>query len=84
MAIQIQRSQNSLGNILSTVQISSLGFSDTPFKVGYLQIFSVIRRLSPTTKSEERVFYEIVGTSMVYILQFTAQNFGFAMHLQIL
>ena len=28
--------------IISTVQISSLGFNDTHFKVGYLQIFSVI------------------------------------------
>ena len=34
--------------IISTVQISSLGFSDTHFKVGYLKIFSVIRGLSPT------------------------------------
>ena len=46
--------------IISTVKISSLGISDTPFKVGYLQIFSVIRGLTPTRKSEKRVFYEIV------------------------
>ena len=45
--------------IISTVQISSLGFSDTHFKVGYLQIFSMIRGLSPTRKSEKRVFYEM-------------------------
>ena len=54
--------------IISTVQISSLGFSDTHFKVGYLQIFSVIRGLSPTRKSEKRVFYEIVWTGVVYLL----------------
>ena len=36
--------------------------------MGYLQIFSVIRGLSPTRKSEKRVFYEIVWTSVVYLL----------------
>ena len=55
-------------SIISAVQISSLGFSDTHFKVGYLQIFSVIRGLSPTRKSEKRVFYEIVWTSVVYLI----------------
>ena len=54
--------------IISTVQISSLGFSDTPFEVGHLQIFSVIRGLSPTRKSDKRVFYAIVWTSVVYLL----------------
>ena len=54
--------------IIYTVQISSLGFSDTHFKVGYLQIFSVIRGLSPTRKSKKRVFYEIVWTGVVYLL----------------
>ena len=39
-------------SIISALQISSLGISDTPFKVGYLQIFSVMRGLSPTSKSE--------------------------------
>ena len=39
--------------------LSSLGISDTPFKVGYLQMFSVIRGLSPTSKSEKRVVYEM-------------------------
>ena len=51
--------------IISTVQVSSLGFSDTHFKVGYLQIFSVIRGLSPTRKSEKRIFYEIIWTSVI-------------------
>ena len=55
--------------IISTVQISSLGISDSPFKVGYLQIFSVIRGLSPTRKSEKKVFYKIASTSMVYLSQ---------------
>ena len=41
-------------SIISAVQFSSLVISDTPFKVGYLQIFSVIRGLSPTSKSEKR------------------------------
>ena len=54
--------------ISSTVQISFLGNSDTPFKVGYLQIFSVIRGLSPTRKSVKRVCYEIVWTRVVYLL----------------
>ena len=69
MAIQVQRSQTSFITIISTVQISSLGFSDVPFQVRYLQIFSVIRGLSPTRKSEKRVFYEIVRMSEVYLLQ---------------
>ena len=63
----VQNLQSSLRTIISTVQIS-LGFSDTPLKVGYLQIFSVIRGLSPSRKSEKRVFYEIVWTSVVYLL----------------
>ena len=46
----VQKSQSSLGTIISTVQIS-LGFSDAPLlRVGYLQIFSVIRGLLPTRK----------------------------------
>ena len=56
-------------SISSAVQISFLGISDTPFKVGYLQIFSVIRGLSPTSKSEKRVVYEIIWTSVVYLSQ---------------
>ena len=63
----VQKSQSSLKTIISTVQIS-FGFSDAPLRVGYLQIFSVIRGLSPARKSEKRVFYEIVWTSMVYLL----------------
>ena len=54
--------------IISTVQISSLGFSHTHFKVGYLQTFSVIRGLTPTRKSEKRVSYEIVWTRVMYLL----------------
>ena len=63
----VQKSQFSLRTIISTVQIS-FGFNDTPLRVGYLQIFSVIRGISPTRKSEKRAFYEIVWTSMVFIL----------------
>ena len=55
--------------IISTVQISSLGFSDTHFKVGYLQIFSVIRGLSPTRKSEKFSNY-------INLIQ-TFENLGF-------
>ena len=62
----VQKSQPSLRTIISTVQIS-LGLSDTPLIVGYLQIFSVIRGLSPSRKSEKRVFYEKVWTSVVYL-----------------
>ena len=47
---------------------NSLRFGDTPLKVGYLHMFSVIKGLSPTRKSEKRVFYEIVWTSVVYLL----------------
>ena len=56
---------------ISIVQISSLGFRDTHFKVGYLQVFSVIRGLSPTRKSEKRVFLEMVWTSVVLLLNCT-------------
>ena len=62
----VQKSQPILRTIISTVQIS-LGLSDTPLIVGYLQIFSVIRGLSPSRKSEKRVFYEKVWTSVVYL-----------------
>ena len=55
--------------IISAVQISSLGISDTPFKVGCFQIFSLIRGLSPTRKSEKRVVYQIVWMSVVYLSQ---------------
>ena len=41
--------------------------SDTPFKVGYLHMVSVIKGLSLTRKSEKRVFYEIVRASVVYL-----------------
>ena len=63
----VQKLQSSIRTIISTVQIS-FGFSDTPASVGYLKIFSLIRGLSPTRKSEKRVFFEIVWTSMVYLL----------------
>ena len=56
-------------SIISAVQISSLGISDIHFKVGCFQIFSVIRGLSPTSKSEKRVVYKIVWTSVVYLSQ---------------
>ena len=59
----VQKSQSSLRTIISTVQIS-LRFSDTPLRVACLQIFSMIRGLSPSRKSEKRVFYEIVWTSV--------------------
>ena len=36
-------------------------------KVGCLGIFAVIRALSPTRKSEKRVFYAIVWVGMVYL-----------------
>ena len=62
--------------IISAVQISSLGISDTPFKVGDLQIFSVVRGLSPTSKSEKMVVYEIVWTSMVYLSQMHCTHRG--------
>ena len=71
----VQKSQFSLRTIISTIHIS-LGFSDTPVRVGYLQIFSVIRGLSPTRKSEKRVFYEIVWTSMVYLLLLNCTHRG--------
>ena len=54
----VPKAQSSLRTIISTVQISLL-FSDTPLAVGCLQMFSVIRGLSPSRKSEKRVFYEI-------------------------
>ena len=50
----VQEWHSSLRTIISTVQ-SSLGFSDTPLTVAYLQIFSILRGLSPTRKSEKRV-----------------------------
>ena len=74
----VQKSQSSLRTIVSTVQIS-FGFSDTPLRVGYLQIFSVIRGLSPTRKSEKRVFYEIAWTSMVYLLLLNCTHRGHGM-----
>ena len=64
--------------ITSTVQISSLGLSDTHFKVGYLQRFSVIRGLLPIRKSEKRVFLEIVWTSEVYLLPLQLHQPGLA------
>ena len=36
-------------------------------KVGYNKIFSMIRYLSPTRKSEKGVFYETVWTSVRYL-----------------
>ena len=63
----VQEWHSSLRTIISTVQIS-LGFRDTLLRVGYLKIFSVLRGLSPTRKSEKRMFFEIVWTSMVYLL----------------
>ena len=62
--------------IIFSVQISPLGISDTPFKVVYLQIFSVIRSLSPTRESEKRVFLEMVWTSVVYLLQLHCTHRG--------
>ena len=62
--------------IISTVQISSVGLSDTHFKVGYLKIFSVIGGLSPTRKSEKRVLYEKVWTSVVYLLPLHCTHLG--------
>ena len=63
----VPKAQSSLRTIISTVQIS-LGLSDTPLTVGCLQIFSVIRGLSSSRKSEKRVFYDIVWTSVVYFI----------------
>ena len=71
----VQEWQSFLRTIVSSVQ-SSLGFSDTPLRVGYLQIFSVLRDLSPTRKSEKRVFFEIVWTSMVYLLLLNCTHRG--------
>ena len=65
----MQKSQTPLRIIISTVQISALGITDNPSKVGYLRIFSVIRRLSPTRKSEKRVFYEIAIVPFTIALQ---------------
>ena len=62
----MQKSQSSGRTVISTAQIS-LGFNDNPLRVGYLHIYSVIRGLSPSRKSEKRVFYEIVWTSVVYL-----------------
>ena len=67
MATHLQKLKTSLRTIISTAPIS-LGFSDTPLKVCYLQKFSVIRGLSSIRKSEKRVFYEIVWISMAYLL----------------
>ena len=63
-------------SIISAVQISSVGISDTPFKLGRLQIFSVVRGLSPTSKSEKRVVYEIVWISVVYLSQMHCTHRG--------
>ena len=72
----VPKAQSSPRTIISTVQISLL-FSDTPLAVGCLQIFSVIRGLSPSRKSEKRVFYEIVWTSVVYLLLLNCTNRGY-------
>ena len=69
----LTRGPQILSVALSTVQIS-FGFSDTFLNLGYLQIFSVRRGLSPTRKSEKRVFYEIVWTSMVHPLLLNCTN----------
>ena len=54
----VEKLQSSFRAFISTAQFS-LGSSETPLGLDYHQIFSVMRGLSPSRKSEKRVFYEI-------------------------
>ena len=54
------KSQTALRTIISTVQ-TSLGFSDTPLKAAYLQIFSVIRVLRQLDSQREEYSMKYYG-----------------------
>ena len=71
----VPKAQSSLRTMISIVQIS---LGDIPLTVGRLQIFSVIRGLSSSRKSEKRVFYEIVWTSVVYFLLLNCIHWAFS------